>query len=123
MRLTCNTLCMSVDVTPDLSTLSGRIAFEISLAGERAMRRLYPDLPELNWTRCDDGTLVACARECHAADGTLARWVERLGLVDGREEWDRPGYSRFVGAVDGIPVEIGGITDRAAWNLSRKDTR
>lgn len=78
----------------------------------------YPDLPKLNWCQLDDGTLSGGLRECHVADGTLARWVERLGLVDGRREWHRPGYSRYVGTVDGIEIVLDGITDRAAWNAA-----
>lgn len=112
----------TTDTTPDLNTLSGRIAFERDQAGNRAMRHLYPDLPELYWVTLDSG-LVATARECHVHNGTLAVWVERLGLVEDLTGYVRPGYSRYVGTVDGIPVEISGITDSAAWNAARANAR
>lgn len=112
----------TADATSDLNTLSGRIAFEVSRAGYRVMRDLYPDLPELNWCLLD-GSLIATVRECHVADGTLVRWVARLGLVDGRQEWDRPGYSRYVGTVDGIEIVLAGITDRTAWNAAKSNAQ
>jgi hypothetical protein len=91
-----------------------------------ARQRTGGDLPRLNWTRfVDGGNRTERLRGWASSRGPavfadLDPWVEAFGM---QRKPSEHGDVKFVGEIDGIPIEVWGLEDETAYVSRRRGRR